>query len=59
MKKNPYTRVAKSIDGASKAKASRSHALNAADEGTKKINPQRMDIIRRNLLSGRNKDNTL
>ena len=57
MKKSPYTRVAKSIEGAQKAKATRSHAINAASPATKKLNPQRMDIIRRGMLSGRNKDN--
>ncbi len=37
--------------------AARSHALPQADEMGKKANPQRLDLIRRNMLSTRKKDN--
>jgi hypothetical protein len=50
---SPYTRTAKPIKGADVAAAPRSHALDAATENTKRINPQRSDLLRRHMLSTR------
>jgi hypothetical protein len=55
--KNVYHRLSKSIDGANEAQMPRSHAEEPAGDKTKKANPQRMDILRRHVLSSRNKDN--
>jgi hypothetical protein len=55
--KHAYKRVSKPIKGSEKAMAARSHALPQADEMGKKANPQRLDLIRRNMLSTRKKDN--
>jgi len=55
--KNTFTRISKAVDGASEALAPRSHALEPADGQAKQKNPQRMDILRRHILSSRNKSN--
>ena len=58
MKAKPnYTRAAKKVTGAEKAASPRSHAEEPAGGEAKKQNPQRLDIIRRHMLSSRNNDN--
>jgi hypothetical protein len=54
--KNAYTRAAKAIAGASEAVLPRSHAEEPAGDKAKKTNPQRMDILRRHVLSSRKND---
>jgi hypothetical protein len=52
-----YKREAKKIDGSDEAISPRSHAEEPAGDKAKKQNPQRLDIIRRAMLSSRNNDN--
>jgi len=54
--KNTYTRTATLAVGASEAAMPRKHAEEPAGEKAKKANPQRMDILRRHVLSSRNND---
>jgi hypothetical protein len=51
--KNLFTRKSYPIKGAEVAKLARTHAAEPADDRSKKENPQRMDILRRNALSSR------
>jgi hypothetical protein len=50
---NLFKRAAKSIIGANEAASPRKHAEEPAGDKAKKQNPQRMDIIRRHMLSNR------
>jgi hypothetical protein len=54
--KNLYRRVSKSIDGSQRAAYPRSHAEEPTGDATRKQNPQRLDIIRRHMLSSRKSD---
>jgi hypothetical protein len=54
--KNLYKRVAKPLSGVEEASRPRSHAEEPAGDATRKQNPQRLDIIRRHMLSGRKSD---
>jgi hypothetical protein len=51
-----FKREAKAVDGAEEAVSPRSHAEELAGDKAKKQNPQRLDIIRRHMLSSRNND---
>jgi len=50
---NNFKRIHKAIEGASEASKARSHAHAKATPAAKAANPQRMDILRRNMLSSR------
>lgn len=54
--KNKFTRVSKKLSGIDEATQPRSHAEEPAGDATRKQNPQRLDIIRRHMLSGRKSD---
>lgn len=50
---NIFKRTHKALEGASEAAKARKHAAPKASPAAKAANPQRVDIIRRHLLSGR------
>jgi len=54
--KNLYKRVAKPLSGVEEVTRPRSHAEEPAGDNAKKQNPQRLDIIRRHMLSSRKSD---
>jgi hypothetical protein len=55
--KMDYKRVASKIQGSEQASSPRSHATMPAGDKARKQNPQRLDIIRRAMLSSRKNDN--
>jgi hypothetical protein len=50
-KTNPYKREASPIEGAEEAAKARSHAMEPSDKATKKANPQRLDVLRRHMIT--------
>jgi len=51
-----FKREAKAVDGADEAVSPRTHAEEPAGDKAQKQNPQRLDIIRRHMLSSRKSD---